>query len=94
MSTNNELYSAVINHWGIDHQVNKTIEEAAELIQALCHFRDSKIALPDLIDEIADIQIMSEQMALLFGEEAVALRKKIKIRAIAGFVALITKCSI
>ncbi len=53
----------------------KAEEECAELIVALKHFKLGKATAQDVISEIADVEIMSKQMQILFGEDAV--RKEI-----------------
>lgn len=45
----------------MDNQLNKTIEECAELIQALVKLE----SLENIIEEIADVQIMLKQMLYL-----------------------------
>jgi len=53
-------------------QVDKCIEECLELALALQHYKDGKMDEERVIQEIADVQITSTQMAQLFGESRVA----------------------
>lgn len=51
----------IANYYGLDNQLNKTIEECAELIQALVKLESRE----NTIEEIADVQIMLKQMLYL-----------------------------
>ena len=64
------------DHYGIEAQSLQTIEECSELIQALSKYRrvngfgqptpmESSTALKNLVEEIADVEIMLEQMKYL-----------------------------
>lgn len=67
---NNELYERAIKHWGVDLQYGMLGEEMAELTIAINKFRRDKATLIDVIDEVVDVQIMVEQMKVLFGINA------------------------
>jgi len=59
-----KLYQKAKEKWGIEAQQNMLIEECAELIQAINKYErllDSK-CLVNLIEEIADVEIMLEQI--------------------------------
>jgi NTP pyrophosphatase (non-canonical NTP hydrolase) len=51
----------IADYYGLDNQLNKTIEECAELIQALVKLESRE----NTIEEIADVQIMLKQMLYL-----------------------------
>jgi len=51
----------IANYYGLDNQTDKTIEECAELIQALAKLESRE----NTIEEIADVQIMLKQMLYL-----------------------------
>lgn len=55
------LHQKALNRFGDDHQHLKLIEEMAELTQAI--IKDSNIA-----EEIADVQIVLDQIKLLYPE--------------------------
>ena len=78
MMGNSERYKILLNalQWySGPAQIDKAEEECAELIVALKHFKLGKATAQDIISEIADVEIMSKQMQILFGEDAV--RKEI-----------------
>lgn len=60
----------IAEHWGYDAQSNQLVEECAELIQAVNKYRRFKgqnttkeqMAIDNLVEEIADVEIMLEQI--------------------------------
>lgn len=61
-----EIYREAINAWGPDMQIDMCVEEMAELIQALIKYKRGKGDLNNIAEEIADVSIMLEQMAMMF----------------------------
>lgn len=62
-------YQAALNHralqaWGEDAQLQMVIEEAAELIQALCKLKRKKHSgiSDQVIEELVDVEIMLDQL--------------------------------
>ena len=72
-----KILQNAIDTYGTKAQMMQCIEEMAELIQAINkYFRSSTQfkwaeAYDSVVEEIADVQIMLEQMRLLFGDKAV-----------------------
>jgi NTP pyrophosphatase (non-canonical NTP hydrolase) len=64
-------YARALAHYGSRAQIDQTIEECAELIVALRHLMRGRAKEAQVIEELADVQIMLEQMFLLFGAEDV-----------------------
>ena len=56
-----------IKAWGVDSQIDLAIEECAELIVALKHFKRERVECDDVFTEIADVVFMMEELALIFG---------------------------
>lgn len=60
----------IINHYGIDNQIDILLEESAELVQAICKWKryykseGSIDSLNLLIEEIADVKNIIEQLEL------------------------------
>ena len=77
--TAEEIYKAALEKWGPEAQTNMAVEETAEFLNALAKLKRGRCSVTDLIDEIADVTIMMEQMALLYGKEEVDIRKSFKI---------------
>lgn len=61
-----------VHHYGAEHQKKKAIEEMGELITAISREQDGRATLEQVITEIADVQIMMRQLALIYGIDAVA----------------------
>ena len=82
----NKKIKDIAFHYGVIHQNKKAIEEMAELTQALCKISDvpacdSKVPdlLDDVIDEIADVCVLMEQLKLFYGPKEVEDRIDFKI---------------
>ena len=75
-----QLYQATLDKWGEEAQYDQTVEECAELIAALKHFRRGKIDQQAVIDEIADVTLMLGQLTWMFGPERIeaSVQKKLK----------------
>ena len=74
-----DILKHALETWGEEAQIVMAIEESAELTHALTGLYRGRAADGDVIEEIADVQIMLDQLALLFGEGAVedAVREKL-----------------
>jgi len=74
-----EIYQATLDKWGEDAQYDQAVEECAELIAALKHFRRGKIKKQAVVDELADVTLMLGQLTWMFGadEVAAAIKKKL-----------------
>lgn len=59
----------VISTYGVNPQVDMAIEECSELTKALLKYRRKPTpeTRNDIIDELADVQIMLHQMNIIFG---------------------------
>jgi len=66
-----KIYQATIARWGVDAQYDQAIEECAELIVALKHFKRGKISQQAVIDELADASLMLGQLRWMFGSDQV-----------------------
>ena len=66
------LYQRVIDKYGVHHQAAKAIEELGELTVELSRgmlssFEDQR-QLSNLREELADVNIMCDQLQLIFGD--------------------------
>lgn len=67
-----------LEKWGRDAQLTMAMEECAELIDAIAkHLRGRQ---SDLAGEVADVEIMCEQMRVIIGEDHVNAAKEKKVR--------------
>lgn len=82
--TRDAIYRSCIDEYGVESQIDMTIEEMSELTKALLKWKRASSANKadlikkrnrlaelrnDIIDEIADVRIMCRQMELLFKAE-------------------------
>jgi NTP pyrophosphatase (non-canonical NTP hydrolase) len=66
------LYKQTVQLWGEQAQYDQAIEECAELITALLHYRREKVAAQQVIDELADVTLMLGQLTWMFGSDKVS----------------------
>ena len=62
-----ETCKSIANHYGREHQVLIAIEEMSELTKELCKYFRRYDRKKEIIEEVADAQIMLEQLIELFG---------------------------
>lgn len=81
-----ETLERAVETWGLNAQGNMAVEEAAEAISDLAEFivvfqhrKRGRASDADLVDELADVRIMTEQLRLFFGPEAVDRRVQEKM---------------
>ena len=55
----------IAEHYGEEHQMLKAVEEMAELTQAIMKYLDGPAEWNALIEELADVLIMAEQLDYL-----------------------------
>jgi NTP pyrophosphatase (non-canonical NTP hydrolase) len=80
--TNEQIFKAAIEKFGEKNQQDMCIEECAELIQAINKWRRKPCAFTfgNLLEEIADVEIMLAQLRLIIDADMVIdLHKKQKI---------------
>ena len=77
-----EVCRKAVDKWGVDAQLDHMIEECAELIVAINHFRrnNKECRASDVESEIADVELMVEQMKLIFNPENIWKHKQEKIQ--------------
>lgn len=79
MRTIAEICREALAKWGYESQIDMCIEECSELINALEKFRRGRNTKADVITEIADVQIMCEQMQELFGDAETSAERHRKL---------------
>lgn len=78
---NKEFYKKIVDTYG-KQQVVIAIEELSELQKELCKALRCKTNFDNIAEEIADVEIMLEQMKIYFGinGEEIEGMKKLKIK--------------
>jgi NTP pyrophosphatase (non-canonical NTP hydrolase) len=74
-----EIYRTALKKWGAEAQYDQAVEECAELIAVLKHYRRAKVDEKAVIDELADVSLMIGQLIYMFGPKKVerAIEEKI-----------------
>lgn len=84
-----ELLTRAIRVYGEPAQIDMAIEEMSELTKALCKVKrahggpETTAAIGNVIEEIADVQIMLDQLRIIFGSDAGA-EEEAKLERLAG----------
>lgn len=66
----NGLYRMIVEHYGVNNQLDVLAEECVDLIRAISNYKHSNYAKAELehvAEEIADVQIMIRQIAEGYG---------------------------
>jgi len=75
----------IANHYGFSNQLQILVEEMAELTQAICKYKRFENAkervdiFENLVEEVADVEIVLSQIKMLVGEKAVNKKVEEKI---------------
>lgn len=77
----NERIKTIADHYGLNNQMMQAIEEMGELTQAIVKvYRNGLDNERDgLIEELADVEIMIEQLDYLLGDNQIEKIKEYKI---------------
>lgn len=77
-----EILERAIGHYGTANQMLKTFEELGELGTALARYQHAEhtATKDDVITELADVSIMVDQMAMIFGREDFEAERERKIK--------------
>jgi NTP pyrophosphatase (non-canonical NTP hydrolase) len=75
-----------INHFGVQHQKNKAIEELGELIVELSREQDRRTDNERVREEIADVIVMAEQLRIIYGASAVDRWIEKKLSRLEGLI--------
>lgn len=82
-----EIYRATLEKWGAEGQYDQAVEECAELITVLKHFRRGKADAAAVINELADVTLMVGQLSYMFGEAEVQKAIGVKLKKLGGLLA-------
>lgn len=76
-----EIYRAALDTFGAEAQAKKLFEEIGEFMEAFCKCSNGRDKVSHLAEEIADVHIMLDQMAVMFDCSAEMERmKRYKLR--------------
>ena len=74
-----EVYEQAVEEWGREAQIMMAIEECSELIKELTKLYRGDTVDQNVAEEVADVEIMMEQMRILFGDKNVHKHKLRKL---------------
>jgi hypothetical protein len=75
----NKIYTKVIAKYGVKTQLTKVLEELAELSVEISHAIFSKGDRAKIIEELSDVEIMLEQIKIIFEiNETEVVKVKVK----------------
>lgn len=77
------IFKQAVDTFGADHQIGMLHEEVGELLAAINQYARGRVKKDAVVTEIADVMIMCEQMAEIFGREETEAEKKRKIQRLA-----------
>lgn len=71
----------IAEHYGLRKQMRQTVEEMAELTQVICKAEryDLDTVRDHLVEEVADVEVVLEQVDYLLGDSRIAQIKAEKI---------------
>lgn len=87
MTRHEAIYRAALGKWGEEAQFDQAVEECAELITALKHFKRDKVGRQQVIDELADVALMVGQLSFMLGEDRVEQAIDAKLAKLKGLLA-------
>ena len=82
-----QIYRASLEKWGREAQFDQAVEECAELITVLKHYRRDKADVAAVIAELADVTLMVGQLTWMLGEDEVRMAVREKIVKLEGLLA-------
>jgi hypothetical protein len=75
-----DIFERCLSTWGKTAQICMVFEEMAELQKELCKNLRGRENTPEILDEIADVTILIEQMKILFGISDEILQERIQYK--------------
>lgn len=82
-----DVYLASLQKWGAEAQYDQAVEECAELIATLKHFRRGRVDETAVADELADVLLMVGQLVYMLGEERVTAAMERKLQRLHAHLA-------
>lgn len=69
MNTRIPVYTDAMNLWGADFQKSMFHEEVGEVLTAISHEKRGRCGNATVLEELADLQIMLNQLVILYGTD-------------------------
>lgn len=75
VGTRRRVYARAFGHYGTEQQRMVAVEEMAELTKEICKLQRDGTTMDKMVDELADVKIMLEQLVMMFGCKDQVLRR-------------------
>lgn len=83
-----KILTEAVNLWGKESQIMMTIEEMAELTQALSKYkRHRDKAIANVLEELADVRIMIDQLVIIFDDGPLEAHEFVKLARLEKIIA-------
>ena len=69
MNTRTQQYTDALECWGAEFQKSMFHEEIGEVLTAMLHEKRGRCGKEAVLEELADLQIMLNQMVVLYGTD-------------------------
>lgn len=79
LGSDRQILQAALDEWGFQAQADMVIEECAELQAELSRYWRGRSDEYDVMEELADVEIMLDQMRLAFDEHRINDHKREKM---------------
>lgn len=76
----NQNIKRIAKHYGFQHQVKKTTEECGEFIVALSKLANGEGTQADVLEEMADVMVMLQQMQYFLNIDSALLHKTMETK--------------
>jgi NTP pyrophosphatase (non-canonical NTP hydrolase) len=76
----NQNIKYIAKHYGFHHQLTKTVEECGEFIVALSKLANDEGSRADVVEEMADVMVMLQQMQYFLCIDLSELHKAIDVK--------------
>lgn len=81
-----DIYEKSLAKWGAEAQHDQAVEECAELIATLKHYRRNRVDEQVVANELADVFLMLGQLVYMIGEDRVKSAIALKIEKLNGLL--------
>lgn len=66
---NKKYMDKAIQLWSVEKQIDMVIEECAELIVSINHYRRNRVTYKEVLEECVDVEMMLDQLKNIIGHE-------------------------
>ena len=71
-----DIYDQALKAYGDSSQLEQLVEESAELIVAIKHYKRGRVLPEKVIEEAVDVELMLEQLKIIYPETALRAKTR------------------